>query len=97
VAYFYSEVWTAALEAAGLEHRAPYHLRHSYALHSLRAGVPIASLPRQMGRADVDRTFATDGGWVREMGADVAAMRERWAENSAGATDAPPSGALDGS
>ena len=96
-AYFYSEVWTAALVAAGLEHRAPYHLRHSYALHSLQAGVPIASLARQMGHADVNRTFATYGGWVREMGADVAAMRERWAETSAGATDAPPSDVLDGS
>jgi integrase len=95
-AYFYREVWTPALDAAGLEHRAPYHLRHSYALHSLQAGVPIASLARSMGHADVNRTFATYGGWVREMGADVAAMRERWAQNLADGTDTAQGGSRDG-
>jgi hypothetical protein len=39
-----------------------------------------------MGHADVNRTFATYGGWVREMGADAAALRERWAD---GANTAP--------
>jgi integrase len=77
--YFWREVWSPALVAAGLEHRAPYNLRHSYAQHSLQAGVPIANLARQMGHADVSRTFQVYGGWVREMGADVAAMREAWA------------------
>jgi integrase len=83
--YFWREVWTPALNAAGLEHRAPYNLRHSYALHSLQAGVPIANLARQMGHADVSRTFQVYGGWVREMGADVAAMREAWATRREGA------------
>ena len=41
---------------------------HSYALHSLQAGVPIATLARQMGHSDVSRTFTVYGGWVREMG-----------------------------
>ena len=77
--YFWREVWTPALELAGLEHRAPYNLRHSYAMHSLQAGVPIATLARQMGHADVSRTFEVYGGWVREMGADAAVRRERWA------------------
>ena len=76
--YFRREVWHPALELAGLEARAPYNLRHSYALHNLQAGVPIATLARQMGHADINRTFATYGGWVREMGADAAAMREAW-------------------
>jgi integrase len=80
-----------ALEAAGLEHRAPHNLRHSYALHCLQAGVPIATLARQMGHDDVNRTFATYGGWVREMGLDAAAMRERWAarapDSARGAND----------
>ena len=38
--YFRREVWHPALELAGFETRAPYCLRHSYALHSLQAGVP---------------------------------------------------------
>lgn len=95
--HFYTEVWRPAFEAAGLEYRAPYNLRHSYALHSLQAGVPIATLARQMGHADVNRTFATYGGWVREMGSDAAAMRERWAENLAAGTDTAQAGATDGS
>jgi integrase len=81
--YFAREVWAPALEAAGLDHRAPYNLRHSYALHSLQAGVPIANLARHMGHADVSRTFQVYGGWVREMGADADALRELWANQSA--------------
>jgi hypothetical protein len=76
--YFTREVWHPALVTAGLEPRAPYNLRHSYALHNLQAGVPIATLARQMGHSDVSRTFTVYGGWVREMGADAAAMRGAW-------------------
>jgi integrase len=89
-AYFRREVWHPALELAGLEARAPYNLRHSYALHNLQAGVPIATLARQMGHSDINRTYATYGGWVREMGADAAAMREAWQKNHASATNTPP-------
>lgn len=78
--YFRREVWHPALEAAGLETRAPYCLRHTYALHSLQAGVPIADLARQLGHTNVARTYQTYGGWVREMGANVARMRETWAD-----------------
>ena len=46
---------------------------------SLAAGVPIASFARSLGHADVNMTFATYGGWCREMGADDAQMREVWA------------------
>lgn len=88
--YFWREVWKAALDAAGLEYRPPYNLRHSYALHCLQAGVPIATLARQMGHADVNRTFATYGGWVREMGADAALMREAWLEHRSDGTNRAP-------
>jgi integrase len=80
--YFRREVWHPALELAGLETRAPYCLRHSYALHCLQAGVPIATLARQMGHTNVSRTYKTYGGWVREMGADAAALRESWAASA---------------
>jgi integrase len=76
--YFTREVWHPALETASLEPRAPYNLRHTYALHNLQAGVPIATLARQMGHSDVSRTFTVYGGWVREMGADAAALRAAW-------------------
>jgi integrase len=51
--YFRREVWHPALQLGGLETRAPYRLRHSYAMHSLQAGVPIATLARQMGHSNV--------------------------------------------
>jgi integrase len=90
--YFWRHIWHPALEAAGIEYRAPYNLRHSYALHSLQAGVPIATLARQMGHANVNRTFATYGGWVREMGADAALLREQWQERAARGTNTAPGG-----
>ena len=76
--YFWREVWKPALAAAGVEYRAPYNLRHTFAYRSLRAGVPIATVARDMGHADVSRTFQVYGGWCMEMGADAAALREAW-------------------
>ena len=88
--YFRREVWHPALVLAGLDKRAPYNLRHSYALHNLQAGVPIATLARQMGHADINQTYATYGGWVTEMGADAAAMREIWQKTQGAATTVQP-------
>jgi integrase len=88
--YFSQDIWHPGLVSAGLEPRAPYNLRHSYALHSLQAGVPIATLARQMGHSDVSRTFTVYGGWVREMGADAAALRSAWIAAD-GANTAPQS------
>jgi integrase len=78
--YFRREVWAPALEAAGLEHRPPYNLRHTFALWSLRAGVPIATLAREMGHESTEHTFRVYGGWCLEVGAEAAALRESWAE-----------------
>jgi integrase len=87
--YFAQGWWHPALDLAGLEARPPYSLRHSFALHSLQAGVPIATLARLMGHDDVSRTFTVYGGWVREMGADAAKLRETWigGTNTAPAAD----------
>ena len=76
--YFWREVWKPALAAAGVEYRAPYNLRHTFAYRSLRAGVPIATVARDMGHADVSRTFHVYRGWCMEMGAGAAALREAW-------------------
>ena len=40
-------------------------------------------LRRQAGDVDLSHTFQVYGGWVREMGADAAQPRERWAEETA--------------
>ncbi len=51
--------WTPALEAAGVQHRRIYDLRHTYATWSLAAGVDIFTLARRMGTSVkmIDRTY----------------------------------------
>jgi integrase len=88
--YFTREVWHPALKLAGLEKRPPYSLRHTFAYWSLRAGVPIATLAREMGHASTERTFAVYGGWCHEMGADAALLRARWAEAATAAQEGGP-------
>jgi hypothetical protein len=40
-----------------------------------------------MGHANVSRTFTVYGGWVREIGAEAAAMREAWINGTNRAPD----------
>ena len=41
--------WYDALDAAGIDRRGPYHLRHTFATEALAAGVSIFELARLMG------------------------------------------------
>jgi len=51
--------WYPALEAAGLQRRGPYALRHSFATEALHAGVSVFELARVMGTSVemIDRTY----------------------------------------
>jgi integrase len=51
--------WTPAVRAAGLEHRSPYALRHSYATFAIAAGVWLFELARFMGTSveQIDKTY----------------------------------------
>jgi integrase len=51
--------WTPALDAAGVQHRRIYDLRHTYATWSLAAGIDIFTLARRMGTSVkmIDRTY----------------------------------------
>ena len=51
--------WDPAVKAAGLEHRTPYALRHTYASFSIAAGVSLFALARRMGTSveQIDRTY----------------------------------------
>lgn len=51
--------WTPGLRAAGLDHRSPYALRHTYASLMIAAGVSLFELSRLMGTspAMIDRTY----------------------------------------
>ncbi len=88
--YLAGGVAAGARKLAELAYRPPYNLRHTFAYWSLRAGVPIASVAREMGHTSTEQTFRVYGGWCREMGADAAAMRTAWAKSEAGGTIAGP-------
>jgi integrase len=49
----------AALEAAGIEKRGPYHLRHTFATEALAGGISIFELARVIGTsvAMIVRTY----------------------------------------
>jgi integrase len=51
--------WNPALRAAGLGHRSPYAMRHTFASFSIAAGVSLFELSRLMGTspAMIDRTY----------------------------------------
>ena len=48
-----------SLDAAGIDKRGPYHLRHTFATEALAAGVSIFELARRMGTSlkMIDRTY----------------------------------------
>jgi integrase len=52
-------VWYPALEAAGVDQRGPYHLRHTFATEAFAAGVSIFQLARLMGAsvATIDKHY----------------------------------------
>jgi integrase len=51
--------WTPALKGAGLDHRGPYALRHTFASFAIAARVSLFELARFMGTSveQIDRTY----------------------------------------
>jgi integrase len=51
--------WTPAVKAAGLDHRPPNSLRHTYATFSIAAGLSLFALARRMGTSveQIDETY----------------------------------------
>lgn len=51
--------WTPAIKAAGLEHRPPYAMRHTFASFAIAAGVSTFELARMMGTSleMIERTY----------------------------------------
>ena len=54
-----ADEWTPAVRAAGLEHRSPYALRHTFATFAIAAGVSLYELARFLGTSveQIDRTY----------------------------------------
>lgn len=69
---------------AGLARRRPYDLRHTFAIWSLRALVPIDTLSREMGHERIEITSRTYGAWRADMGMTAAALGADWAKRNPG-------------
>lgn len=54
-----TDEWTPAVRAAGLAHRSPYALRHTFATFAIAAGVSLYELARFLGTSvdQIDRTY----------------------------------------
>lgn len=80
--------WYAALDAAGIDRRGPYHLRHTFATEALAAGVSIFELSRVMGASvkEIDRTY---GHLARDAEDSIRARLDARAERSGVCENAP--------
>jgi integrase len=81
--------WYPALEAAGIEQRGPYCLRHTFATEALAAGVSIFQLARLMGTSVkmVDKTYGhlavdSDSAILARLNARPADGRQMGVEDS---------------
>lgn len=57
--WFRRKHWDPAVRAAGLDHRSPYALRHTFAAWAIAAGIGLFELSRLMGTSveQIDRTY----------------------------------------
>ena len=57
--WFRAKHWNPAVRAAGLEHRYPYALRHTFASWAIAAGIGLFELARLMGTSveQIDITY----------------------------------------
>jgi integrase len=53
------DAWNPAVKAAGLEHRTPYAMRHTYAAFAIAANIPTFMIARFMGTSveQIDKTY----------------------------------------
>jgi integrase len=82
-----ADEWTPAVRAAGLEHRSPYALRHTYATFGIAAGVSLFELARFLGTSveQIDKTYGhllPDALERTRQALDVFAATERSAATS---------------
>jgi integrase len=54
---FRTRVWEPALREAGLEHRPPSQMRHTFATLSLSAGAPVEWIGKQLGHTSIRTTL----------------------------------------
>jgi integrase len=59
VRHWRAESWVPALRAAGLEHRTPYSMRHTFASNAIAAGIPTFEIARVMRTSvlQIEKTY----------------------------------------
>jgi integrase len=70
----FRKVWVAAEKAAGLPHRVPYVLRHSFAAWALAIGIDPNRLVSLMGHATKQMIYEVYGNYVEGLEEDRAAI-----------------------
>lgn len=83
--------WTPAVRAAGVEHRTPYAMRHTFAAFAIAAGIPTFEISRMMGTSvlQIEKTY---GHLLRDAAARATVAMDAFDANTA-ATAAQESGA----
>jgi integrase len=78
--------WNPAVRAAGLEHRTPYSMRHTFASFAIASGVSLFYLARVMGTSveQLDRTY---GHMLPDSNEYVAGLLDAWDNNAAEAAE----------
>ncbi|MCG6894378.1 MAG: tyrosine-type recombinase/integrase, partial [Desulfobacteraceae bacterium] len=62
--HFRKEVWTPALEKAGLSYRPPMQTRHTFATMMLSAGEDIGWVQNMLGHASLQMIFQKYYAWI---------------------------------
>lgn len=59
--------WKSTLEAAGVNPRPPYQMRHTFATLALEKGLPIDAVSKLMGHESIETTLRYYAKWTRPM------------------------------
>ena len=73
---FLKAIWAKAIQAAGVDYRPPYSIRHSFAAWSLTVGVDPMRLVRLMGHGSKQMVYEVYGHYVDDLETDYWDMVE---------------------
>ncbi|EOA8199559.1 TPA: Arm DNA-binding domain-containing protein [Enterobacter hormaechei] len=66
--------WSGAMRKAGVRHRSPYHIRHTFACWLLSAGANPSFIASQMGHKNARMVYTVYSKWIARMNDDQIGM-----------------------